>query len=209
MNKTTLARLEKKISKVKSLDTAIAALSDVVAAQEKDGEDNTLWELRLRAMRSVGVLLPPKHTHRKAAESALDRRRAYKCRLLGGVSETRFEKTLKDFRKTGKRPRVQSMLRWARKDRGEDPTLLIAKAKRSIQDLRDSLAKNGGNDTAFKTIESALERVDLKPKKGKAAPKKAAPKKKAAKKKAAKKAAPKKKAAKKKTTKKKSTRKRR
>ena len=72
MNKTTLARLEKKISKAKNLDGAIAALSDVVAAQEKDGEDNTLWELRLRAMRSVGLLLPPKHTHRKAAESALD-----------------------------------------------------------------------------------------------------------------------------------------
>ena len=203
MNKTTLARLEKKISKAKSLETAIAALSDVVAAQEKDGEDNTLWELRLRAMRSVGVLLPPKHTHRKAAESALDRRRAYKCRLLGGVSESRFEKTLKDFRKTGKRPRVQSMLRWARKDRGEDPTLLIAKARRAIQDLRDSLAKNSGNDTAFKTVENALGRVDLKPKKGKAAPKKAAPKK------ATKKKTAKKKTTKKKATKKKSSRKRR
>jgi hypothetical protein len=196
MNKTTLARLEKKISKAKNLDGAIAALSDVVAAQEKDGEDNTLWELRLRAMRSVGLLLPPKHTHRKAAESALDRRRAYKCRLLGGVSSTRFERTLKDFKKTGKRPRVQSMLRWARKDRGEDPTLLIAKAQRSIQDLADSLAKNPGNDKAFKTIENALKRIDLKPKKGKAKPK-AAPKK----------AAPKKKATKKKTTKKKAKKK--
>ncbi|MBL4848291.1 MAG: hypothetical protein JKY65_22460 [Planctomycetes bacterium] len=204
MNKTTLSRLEKKISKAKNLEGAIAALTDVMGTQEKDNEDNELWELRLRAMRGVGLLLPPKHTHRKAAESALDRRRAYKCRLLGGVSESRFERTLKEFRKGGKRPRVQSMLRWARKDRGEDPQLLLAKAKRSLQDLRDGLARSAGNDKSFKSIDSALGNVDLKPKKGKAAPKKAAatkkPAKKATKKKPAKKK-PAKKAAKKKAAK--------
>lgn len=218
MNKTVLSRLEKKIGKSKDLEGAIVALNEVVALQEKDPEANELWELRLESMRQVGSFLPPKHTHRNAAESALDRRQAYKCRLLAGVAKGKFDKALKDWRKEGKRPRVQSMLRWARKDRGEDPQLLMTKAERAIQDLRDALSGTQDNGKAFASIERGLKQLELAPKKGKTGAKKktvakakTAAKKKTAKKKPAAKAktaakkttAKKKTAAKKKTTKKK------
>ena len=197
MNKTLLSRLEKKVGKTKDLESSIEALNEVVALQDKDPEANELWELRLEAMRQVGTFLPPKHTHRNAAESALDRRQAYKCRLLAGVTKPKFDKALKDWRKDGKRPRVQSMLRWARKDRGEDPQLLMTKAERSIQDLQDTLSGSQLNGKAFAAIASALKSLELAPKKGKAA----------AKKKTSKKATAKKATAKKKTSKKATARK--
>ena len=226
---TKHSNLVKALDKATNLTQAAQVFDRIKTAQEKEPEDHDLWELRIRALRVMGSHLPPKHTGQGGARGAglpIDRRQAYKARLVANVSPKRFDKILKDWRKTGERPKVQLFLKVARKERGEDPSILVEKLRAALSDLGDALNNSAGNKKAIEIASGALEKLDLensklgkerarsraereKTKKAAAgAPKKKASKKKASKKKAtAKKSTAKKSTAKKSTAKKKTAKK--
>lgn len=158
-------KLERAATKVKDLEGALAVLADLQAAQDGAPDDHALWELRLRLLRSIGKLLPAKHTGHGGAASrgrqGVERRLAYKARLLAGVRAARFERILRDWKKAGQRPRVQAMVRLARQERGEDPELLLKKASAAIDDLARALVDNPKNERALGQARRALERLDL------------------------------------------------
>jgi len=216
------ASLLKALDKAKTINQAAQVFERIKKAQEKSPDDHELWETRIRALRKLGEHLPPKHTGQGGARGAglpIDRRQAYKARLVAGVSARQFDRILKEWRKSGERPKVQLFLKMARKDRGEDPSILLEKLNAALSDLGDALANTTENQKALASAQRAIGKLDLDNSKlGKErarqraarerAKKAAAPKKKATKKKATKKKAAKKKPAKKKTTKKKAKKRR-
>jgi hypothetical protein len=216
------ASLLKALDKAKNINQAAQVFERIKKAQEKSPDDHELWETRIRALRKLGENLPPKHTGQGGARGAglpIDRRQAYKARLVAGVSARQFDRILKDWRKTGERPKVQLFLKMARKERGEDPSILLEKLNAALADLSDALANTTDNAKNLASAKRAIGKLDLDNSKlGKARArqraardraKKAAAPKKATKKKATKKKAAKKKPAKKKATRKKATKKRR
>ncbi len=206
------AGLLKALDKAKNINQAAQVFERIKKAQEKSPDDHDLWETRIRALRKLGENLPPKHTGQGGARGAglpIDRRQAYKARLVAGVSAKQFDRILKEWRKTGERPKVQLFLKMARKDRGEDPSILVEKLKAALADLSDALAGTPENAKALASAERAIKKLDLDNSKlGKERARQRAAREKA--KKAAapakkKKAAPKKKTTKKKAAKKKTT----
>jgi hypothetical protein len=161
---TPTARLLRSLEEVSDLDQALGFLGSVIAAQTHDPEDSELWELRLRALRCVGKHLPPKHTgHGGGAHRdrpLVERRLAYKARLIASLRARRFERVLRDWRTEGRRPHVQSLLKLARRERGEDPQLLLRKAHTLLDDLEAALETNEANASALAAARRALERLE-------------------------------------------------
>ena len=55
-------RLLRQLEGVESLEGCLELFEELKGLQDEDPEDHGLWELRLRVMRRLGKLLPPKHT---------------------------------------------------------------------------------------------------------------------------------------------------
>ncbi|MBL4846084.1 MAG: hypothetical protein JKY65_11200 [Planctomycetes bacterium] len=161
---TKHASLTKALDKTKNINQAATVFERIKKAQDKNPDDHDLWELRIRALRRLGENLPPKHTGQGGARGAglpIDRRQAYKARLVAGVQPKRFERILKEWRKTGERPKVQLFLKMARKDRGEDPAILVEKLQAALGDLKDALAGTPANVKALASAERAIGKLDL------------------------------------------------
>lgn len=158
-------RLLRQLEGVESLEGCLELFEELKAAQDDDPDDHGLWELRLRVMRRLGKLLPPKHTGHGGAATrgrlAVDRRLAYKARLIAGVPKRSFERILREWRKQGERPKVQLLIRTARKERGEDPRVVLRKLETVLEDFESALPEAPKNEKAIATIRRALARVDL------------------------------------------------
>lgn len=157
-------QLTKALERVKNLKQAAQLFERVKTEQVKKPDDHGLWDLRIRALRKIGENLPPKHTGQGGAGGAklpVDRRLAYSARLTFKVPLSRFEEILAGWEMSGDRPKVQLLLKLARKDRGEDPKIAYGKAVDALCNLRDAVADTDANMKALKTAASALGRVSL------------------------------------------------
>ncbi|MGE0706984.1 MAG: hypothetical protein AB7N76_02660 [Planctomycetota bacterium] len=165
MTPAAAKKLQRTLDELTDLEEATALLAELQQAQATDPDEHAYWELRLRLLRRIGALLPPKHTgHGGAADrgpQALDRRLAYKARLLAGLRARRFERALRDWEKEGRRPNLGRLIKLARQERGEDPQLLLRKVEQALTDLERAVGGSPKNERALVAARRALSRLEL------------------------------------------------